>query len=52
MCCYAIKEELEELDMFELTDIMDRTYISVTTADFAQQTHLGKKEQVNLKKVL
>ena len=51
--CYLINEEVEDSEMFESTEVLDRAYSSVTAKEVAaQQAHLTKEEQANLEKVL
>uniref|UniRef100_A0A7S4ARN9 Uncharacterized protein n=1 Tax=Pseudo-nitzschia australis TaxID=44445 RepID=A0A7S4ARN9_9STRA len=51
--CYAIDEVIEDSELFESTDVLDRTYSKVTAKEVAaQQRHLNKEEQANVEKVL
>ena len=51
MCYLTINEELEDSEMFQSTEVLDRAYTSVTAKEVAsQQTHLTTEEQASLKK--
>ena len=51
--CYSSNEGLEDLKMFQSTEVLNRAYRSVTAKEVAsQQTHLNKEEQANLDRVL
>ena len=48
--CYTIDEEIEDSEIFESTEVLDRAYSKVAAKEVAEQqeTHLNKEEQAGL----
>ena len=51
--CYMINEKLEDSEMFQSTEVLDRAYSSITAKEVASLwTHLIEEEQTSLEKFL